>query len=68
MHTRVIKVTIYVLFFRKREIYQYLDEVDFNCDRTINSIKLQKIPEFGNDMNVECNLNIDGDVVGDVPK
>lgn len=49
-----------------REIYQYLDQVDYNCDRTISNIKFQKIPEFRSDVNIEC--EIENDIVGDVPK
>lgn len=49
-----------------REILQYLDEVDYNCDRTINNIHLQKIPEsYRSDM--EYNLDII-DIVDDLPK
>lgn len=50
-----------------REIYQYLDEVDYNCDRTINNVKQQKIPDdFQADMCID--FNIENDTVGDVPK
>lgn len=49
-----------------REIFQYLDEVDYNCDRTISSIQLQKIPEsYRSD--IEYNLDAI-DIVGDLPK
>lgn len=54
-------------FIQNREIYQYLDEVDYNCDRTINNIKLQKVDDT---FNADINLDylIENDVVGDVPK
>lgn len=49
-----------------REIFQYLDEVDYNCDRTINNIQLQKIPEsYRSD--IEYNLDAT-DIVGDLPQ
>lgn len=50
-----------------REIYQYLDEVGYNCDRTINNVKQQKIPDvFQADMCID--FNIENDPVGDAPK
>lgn len=53
--------------FLCREIYQYLDEVDFNCDRTINNVKQQTIPD---DFQAEIciDFNMENDTVGDVPK
>lgn len=49
-----------------REIFQYLDEVDYNCERTINNIQLQKAPES---FRSEIEFNLDPiDVVGDLPK
>lgn len=52
-----------------REIYQYLDEVDYNCDRTINNVKQQKIPdELRDEMCMDYNYAIENDTVGDVPK
>ncbi|XP_055313157.1 centrosomal protein of 131 kDa isoform X2 [Sitodiplosis mosellana] len=49
-----------------KEIYQYLDEVDHNCDRTINNVKQQKMPDA--DFQTEIDYNIGNDTVGDVPK
>lgn len=54
-------------FIIYREIYQYLDEVDYNCDRTINNVKQQKMPDdFQTEMCID--FTIENDTVGDVPK
>lgn len=49
-----------------RQIYQYLDEIDFNCDRTINGHKLQTDPcDYTADLDIDYNYD---DIAGDVPK
>lgn len=63
--SKMIELDFFCGFFR--EIYQYLDEVDFNCDRTIHNMKWQKEPEtYAADINFD--YLIEQDVVGDVPK
>lgn len=58
---------VYPHLANSREIYQYLDAVDFSCDRTISNLKLQKAPcDYTADLDVEFNF-VD-DVVGDIPK
>ncbi|XP_031626285.1 centrosomal protein of 131 kDa isoform X2 [Contarinia nasturtii] len=48
-----------------KEIYQYLDEVDYNCHRTINNVKQQKIPD---DFQPDIDYTIENDTVSNVPK
>lgn len=61
-----VRILTFVHSIYGREIFQYLDEVDYNCDRTINNIQLQKIPEsYRSD--IEYNLDAI-DIVGDLPK
>lgn len=70
LSSTVIKAKINILssfHSLHREIYQYLDEVDYNCDRTINNVKQQKMPEA--DFQTEIDYTIGNDtVIGDVPK
>lgn len=66
-HSNQQFIYLFFTYFFYREIYQYLDEVDFNCDRTINNVKQQTIPD---DFQAEIciDFNVENDTVGDVPK
>lgn len=54
----------HLILILQREILQYLDEVDYNCDRT-SSLQVQQIPEL---FRSDIEYSIDADIVGDIPK